>query len=160
MKSTFENEGFNFEVDVLGNGKLVVLEFLGDFVKDHLALPGGSFHEIFKDFLESIELNVLLVDFLIDYIEWGKDFLKMFMFLGFGQVELVFDGLEFLEDFGELLMFLVFEVVFEWVQLVKKDVGTFFVISLGSEVGTWDEGQVFGTDAGAVDLRVHLWVIR
>jgi hypothetical protein len=37
----------------------------------------------------------------------------MFMFLGFGQVELVFDGLEFLEDFGELLMFLVFEVVFE-----------------------------------------------
>jgi hypothetical protein len=69
MKSTFENEGFNFEVDVLGNGKLVVLEFLGDFVKDHLALTGGGFHEIFKDFLESIELNVLLVDFLIDYIE-------------------------------------------------------------------------------------------
>lgn len=84
----------------------------------------------------------------------------MFLFLGFGQVELIFDGLEFLEDFGELLMFLVFEVVFEWVQLVKKDVGTFFVIGLGSEVRTWDKGQVFGTGTGAVDLSVHLEVVR
>jgi hypothetical protein len=48
---------------------LVIFELFGDLVENGLTLSTGGIHEIFKDFFESIELDVLLVDFFVDDVQ-------------------------------------------------------------------------------------------
>ena len=156
IKGTFEDKCFDFEVNVLRNGKLVIFELFGDLVENGLTLSTGGIHEIFKDFFESIELDVLLVDFFVDDVQWGHDFVKMLLFLIFSKMELVFDGPDFLKDLRELLMFLVLKIVFKGIELIKKNTGPFLVIELIDKGRSWNKGNVFGTAGGTVHLRVHL----